>query len=330
MTGSKDYFMSDVALPDEVRLGCVSIRGLSQLPLSAVYLNLDPNKIWATFWSVTPAPWKGASLVHIAMFRLPAAADALLREATEYRETRAKRKVRLPDGPPFEPATLAIPELPSGWSHEPIPRTSRDFVHIYTSPKYAVLVRSHSTSGTILDHPLLRPLNDHLRLHEDAWLDEFPEALPVARTSPIRETPLVPDVAAEISESIARARASLGLESQADPALIIAAISDAVDEFRARKRVSAAEKKQLAIDLGCLWGDALHTAKRWEWCAVYPESDRAVYAVCSPTRAHAVDAIAFIHRVLSKRNANTSALLFSMISVDDLPESTDGSYSWLW
>ncbi len=331
MIRSKDYFMSDVCLPDEVRIGCVSFRGLRELPLSTVYVCIEDNEISITFWSALPEPWKGNSLVHLGIFRLPMAAAKFQSEVERYREARAKRKVRLPDGPPFEPNTLAIPDLPAAWEHEGFASTSRDLVHIYWAPGCAVLVRSFSPSGTMLNHPLLKPLNDHLRLHAEQWIEEFPEAQPLSRPVAILESELAPEVAGEINEAITRACQSLGLAGQHEAMVIIERVSTAIDEIRARKRVAAAEKKQLAIQLGCLWGDTLRRENQWEWCVVHPDPGRTVYAVCHPSRSHAVDPIAFVHRILSsKRNANTSALLFNMIVAGDLPEAPPRTYSWQW
>jgi len=327
---SKDYFMSDVLLPNQVAIGCVLLQNLQDLPLSVVYICINKNEISITFWGNTTAPWKGDSLVNIEMFRLPNATEAFQRKADYHRKLRAKRKIRLPEGVPFETNTLAVTASAATWRHEDIPKHCRGIVHLYTTERYAVLIDSFSKSGTILDHPLLKPMSENLLLQEDQWIVEFPEAQPVSRVFRIQEATPEPEVINEINAAQTRARESLGLAGECNSATIVERLSTEVNELRSQSRLSASQKKQIAIDLGCLWGNALRDAKQWEWCVVSTEPDTSVYAICHPSRSHAVDPIGFVHRILSsKRNANTTALLFNMIVADDLPEAPPLTYSWL-
>ncbi|MFN3653061.1 MAG: hypothetical protein ACK47B_26065 [Armatimonadota bacterium] len=330
MSVSKDYFLSQVALPDEIRIGCVALGGLDGVPASTLYVTIEVQEISTTFWGDTPAPWNGTSLVHIGQYPLPQAAVEFEERVGKYRETRVKRKVRLPEGMQFEPEILAIPDLPAGWEHEALQQSSRDIVHVYRSATCGVLVRMFAKAGSLLDHPLLSRIAANLRIVEGQWGTEHPEARLLDREWVTYEEPLEEDVETEIAEAIARARALVRVTERAASREVIEKLYSKIDEIRAGRRLPAEERTQLAIDLGCLWGETLCREKGWEWCEVHPDAESNVYAVCHPTRSHAVSPMGFIQRLLSsKREDNTSALLFNMIVAGDLPEAPPSAYSWL-
>ena len=108
------------------------------------------------------------------------------------------------------------------------------------------------------------------------------------------------------------------------------AIYRAIDEMRTRSLLPAQERKQLAIDLGALWGDALCKANKWEWCCVSQAPEPQVFAVTSSNRSHAIDPIRLVFNLLSSRQvANNSLLLFNMIVFGPLPETSARAYCWL-
>jgi hypothetical protein len=231
---------------------------------------------------------------------------------------------------PFDRTTLAIRDAPETWTHDGFARSGRDFIHIYQTKKRAILIRLLSKAGTVLDNPLLKRIHKNLAIIEDQWIGKFPSTeLRKSTRQKTRELPLTPDVVNELRDAIARARELLNLGRRSKPNQVADAIHQAIDEIRSRKRVSAQEKKQLGIDLGALWGDALCTARKWEWCCVSQSSKQQVYAVCSPNRSHAIDPIRIVHSILqSRRVANNSLLLFNLILSGRLPESPAG-YCWL-
>ena len=330
MSRSKQIDMSEIRLVADLRIGCIHLKKAHTLPLSETFVDLAANEISITFWGDTPEPWDGTSLVSIRMFRLPKGRGEFQRQIDWFSNKR-KQRARLPDGVPFDSTTMAIRSAPASWQHEAFARSGRDFIHIYQTKRNGLLMRLVGHAGTILDNPLLKRVNQNLRIVEDQWIVAFPETEVRRRSrSKVWESPLEPGVVIERDNAIARAREFLALSRNRKPSAIVDAIQHAIDEIRARKRLSATEREQLAIDLGALWGDALHNATQWDWCAVHPNNSETVYALCHPSRSHAVDPISVIHSLLSsKRGANNSALLFNMIAANELPESPPSSYTWL-
>jgi hypothetical protein len=215
--------------------------------------------------------------------------------------------------------------------HEGFPRSGRDFIHIYQSDKLAILIRFLGKAGNILDNPLLKQIHENLRIVENQWIVDIPKTKPrKPKKSLITDTPLASEVETEVREAVARARQLLNLGRIRDPRKTAEAIHRALDEMRTRNRVPAEEKKQLAIDIGALWGDALCKAKKWEWCCVRPTAEQSIYAISSANRSHAVDPIRAVHNILSSRRvANNSLLLFNMIVSGPLPEAPGRAYCWL-
>ena len=56
---------------------------------------------------------------------------------------------RLPEGGRFDESILAIQGTSTEWSHTAFARTGRDYVHVYTSDEYGILLRTQAASGTI-------------------------------------------------------------------------------------------------------------------------------------------------------------------------------------
>ncbi|MDB5392181.1 MAG: hypothetical protein JWM11_7827, partial [Planctomycetaceae bacterium] len=210
-------------------------------------------------------------------------------------------------------------------------RSARDIIHVYTSKRFGVLIRSFGRSGSILDHPLLSQVHKNLRIIDDQWVQEFPTTQPLKnRRVQITESEMGEDVLAEITEAIKRANERLQLAARSKSDVIINAISDAIDDARRQRKISADEKQGLAIDLGCLWASALQKKKKWQWATIPLTPTKSVQAICHPTRSHAVDALSKVHNLIkSPRKPNNSVLLFNMIVADNLPQSADNSYCWL-
>lgn len=330
MSRSRDIVMNGVRLDPDLRIGCVHLANADSLPLASAFVELSAAEVSITFWGATPEPWDGATIVSIRMFRLPRGRAEFQRDIDFFSEERRKRS-RLPEGVAFGENTLAIGGVPARWVHDGFARSNRDFIHIYRSDKLGILIRYLGKAGDILDNPLLRPIHENLRIVEDQWIVEFPETRPQgAASSTVTETPLPDEVQSQVREAVGRARERLQLGRIRDPRRTAEAIHRAIDEFRERQRVPAEEKKQFAIDLGALWGEALCRARKWEWCCVSVAADQETFAVCSPGRSHAVDPLAMVYRILSSRRvANNALLLFNMILSGHLPAAADRKYCWL-
>jgi hypothetical protein len=161
----------------------------------------------------------------------------------------------------------------------------------------------------------------------------YPELQPrQSNQGRVKESQPGADVLLEISQAAARAREFLQLRTKASPKAAVAAINDAIEKIRRQKPAKPINRKELAIDLGALWGEALCATENWEWRVLRVKGDGTINAVCSPSRSHAIDPISFIHRMVSSRSSEvdtTALLVFNMIKAGDLPVSVSNAYVWL-
>ncbi len=330
MPDSQQIDMSGLCLAPDLTFGCIRLRNADSLPLSGIFVTASGSEASITFTGDNPKPWDKHTLVSVRMFNLPDE-QAEFQRLIEWFGRNRQERARLPERVAFNTATLAVREASDVWEHEAFPRSGRDFIHVYRTARQGVLIRWMGKSGTILDNPVIRGIHENLSLVEGQWVQEFPV---VQRREPsaarATESPLPPELEAQVEAAATRARERLNLEPTASPQQTAEAIHRVLDEIRSRPRLSADEKQQIAIDLGALWGNALCAAAGWEWCSVSPEPDREVPAVCSPTRSHAVDPLQVAYAILeSKSGTNNSLLLFNMIVAGDVPVAAEGAYSWL-
>jgi hypothetical protein len=103
-----------------------------------------------------------------------------------------------------------------------------------------------------------------------------------------------------------------------------------LDELKkSSKRLNSSERIDMAVELGALWGQTLCDAAKWAWCHVKEGDEDGRILVASPNRSHVIDPIRFVHTQLGKRgktSANTSQLVFNMISAGNLPPASPGAY----
>ena len=106
------------------------------------------------------------------------------------------------------------------------------------------------------------------------------------------------------------------------------AIRTAIDAIvRGKRKAGSRELTDLAVNLGCLWGQCVCDAAGWEWC--YAKLGRhAILMIASPSRAHVIAPMHFVQSQLTKRppEDNTSLLLFNMIVAGKLPAAPRGAY----
>ena len=71
----------------------------------------------------------------------------------------------------------------------------------------------------------------------------------------------------------------------------------------------------LAVNLGCLWGQTVCDGLDWQWCCLMLGDGRETYVVVTPNRSHIVAPMDFVLEQLQKRlpEENTSMLLYDML-----------------
>ena len=324
----KQYFMTDSCFTPAVRLGCVSIENADQLPLDGANWIREAGNVTLALISSKAA---ADCFVSINAYQFPKGLAEFKRSCEWYAKDR-KLRAKLPEGVKFEESILSVVAAPEDWDHEAYPQSNRKFVHIYRDAQQAVLIRWIAHSGTILDNSLFKPLVDNLRIVPGQWITDPPVVQArVGSQRKASDEELADDVRTELNEAAARARKSLNLGRVRKPERLAEAVHDAIDELRLRKGINADEKKQLAIDYGALWGEALCAAVGWTWRRVELSSPReSTFAVCSPTRSHAVAPLRVIFTLASHpKTVNNSLLLFNMIVSGNTPVAPAGGYCWL-
>ena len=140
------------------------------------------------------------------------------------------------------------------------------------------------------------------------------------------DTPLAADIAKDVKLSIRRGAQTVGVKASAAPLEIQRAIRTAIDDISARKvTLSKRAAQDFAVNVGCLWGQTVCDAAKWQWCfAKIGKSKSANLAVAAPDRSYIVTPMQFIQSKLSG-GENTSMLLFNMIR-DGLPSRQPNTY----
>jgi hypothetical protein len=317
--------------PHVLTCGCVQIRMPRQLELSQIFHAAhEPAAVSITFFG--RAAQDGPLLLSIQMFRLPEGQREFDDTVRSFAQDR-KKSARTPEGVRFDPSMLALDRLPKDCQHEAFCRSGRDFIHTYLASRYAMLIRYRGNS-TMLDNPMFRQLNNNLSIVEEQWELAAPAWQPRKIKPTVQEEQLDPSICSEITQSIERGYAHLQLpSSETSPEAVQEAIMAMVDRvINSRKRPPADKIEDLAIDLGCLWGQALCDAIGWHWCKIRHADSASVFAVVSPEGSHAVAPMPFMLRQLRQRRRdadNTTLLLFNMIKDGALPIAPAKTYKML-
>ena len=82
-----------------------------------------------------------------------------------------------------------------------------------------------------------------------------------------------------------------------------------------KKKLKKDAVLDLAVNLGCLWGQTVCDELGWEWCCLMLGDGRETYVIVTPNRSHIVSPMDFVLEQLQKRlpEENTSMLLFNML-----------------
>lgn len=169
------------------------------------------------------------------------------------------------------------------------------------------------------------------------WADEkaplarpAPKPLPKALLAPNpSDRPLNDKEQRNISLSIKRGYKYLKLDSQSSPQATQEAMFKAFDAIAlGKKKLSNNAVMDLAVNLGCLWGQTVCDELGWQWCCLILEDRRETYVIVTPNRSHMVSPMDFVLRQLDKRlpEENTSLLLFNMLKGKSFGAAKAGSY----
>ena len=130
------------------------------------------------------------------------------------------------------------------------------------------------------------------------------------------DSPLPPDLQAELKDYIARGYKYLKLKQGCPAKKVQEAIFAAIEEvYHGKKKLSKKAVENVGADLGCVWGQTLVDEFGWEWCMADLRGDVFV-AVVSPNRAFATQPLGFLQDQLQKRYPEDidSLIAFNMIA----------------
>jgi hypothetical protein len=143
------------------------------------------------------------------------------------------------------------------------------------------------------------------------------------------ERPLNENLQWCVASFVSRASQWLGVEAESDtPDLRQERLRAAINTFRS----SPADIRESRLDveshrIGCVWGQAVCDQLGWEWATLSPEPGVEELAVVSPSRAHAVFPVLFIHKLLTDIGRDpTSLLVYNMLKAGSLPPAAPGEY----
>ena len=277
--------------------------------------------------------------VSVHLFPLPRGAKEWRVELNFYR--RQKRSFLVKSAGKFHEQILALSDVPAEFEHEAFQtrdgRSRYRIVHTYQSPRQAAIVIYSLDSTDFLRSKCLQHVADNLKIGP-ARPGRVPKSPRPARSRQIKPKSLISgsdralreDERKEIAECIKAAYDFLKVNPKAaSTAAVQKAIYNAIDEIiRSRKRLTTKLETDLALNLGCLWGETVRRTLRWQWC--YAKVDGTeFFAIASRDRSHVVAPMPFIMEQLRKRGAscdNTSLLLFNMLKGNSFPKAEPGSY----
>jgi hypothetical protein len=182
-----------------------------------------------------------------------------------------------------------------------------------------VIIRYLRPAADIADYDRFHAINAALTIAADQWVT-LPDYLDIYSADHPKASPLDEQTAREVLAAVVRAKARLSLPGDASPAKVQQAIYEFVDTWLTSK---AARKGQdatdVALELGCAWGQSVCDALGWQWRAITREGSTA-YAVVSPDLACFVPPMIYLERQLTQRGRetdNTTLLLFNMLKAGE-------------
>ena len=153
------------------------------------------------------------------------------------------------------------------------------------------------------------------------------EKLPGGPTASDR--PLTDEERRDIRVSVRRGFEHLKLPPKSPAVATQRALRAAIDAVASgRKKPGTDAVAELAVNLGCLWGQTVCDELGWQWCALRLGDGRESIVIVTPNRSHVVSPMDFVQRQLRKRprGENTSMLLFEMLKGKSLGRARAKSY----
>jgi len=277
--------------------------------------------------------------VSVYLFPLPRGANDWNTELSFYR--RQKRGFLVKPAGKFHEQILALSDVPAEFEHEAFQtrdgRSRYRIVHVYRSVRQAAMVIYSLNSTNFLGSKCFQHVAHNLKIGQ-ARPEPLSKSTRPARSKRAKPEPLTSgsdralkkNERKEIAECIKAAYRFLELNPKTtSTAAAQKAIYNAIDGItRNRRRLTAKLETDLALNLGCLWGETARRTLRWQWC--YAKVDGTeFFAIASRDRSHVVAPMPFIKEQLRKRRSscdNTSLLLFNMLKGNSFPKAEPGSY----
>jgi hypothetical protein len=142
------------------------------------------------------------------------------------------------------------------------------------------------------------------------------------------DRPLNDEERDEVTCCAGYARRLLGATDGARGEELQAAIHDAITRFRVSPDAfPGVSHEDLALCLGCLWGQVVCDECGWSWALVTLDDGDEVYGVVPPDRAQVVFPMAYVHDLLDEPAGHeTNLVLYQTIQGRSLPEARPGEY----
>ena len=152
------------------------------------------------------------------------------------------------------------------------------------------------------------------------------------KTKDNSDRPLTDEERGEIQECIDYGYSHLKIKpGAATPDSVQEAIRRSIEHVMlAKRKPKQKELDDLALSLGCLWGQTVCDALGWEWCAATLEGDEVV-VIASLDRSHVFMPMQFVQQQLAKSppEDNTSLLAYNMLRGGGYGTAKPGSYTLL-
>ncbi len=131
--------------------------------------------------------------------------------------------------------------------------------------------------------------------------------------------PVAAEVRSDIDEFIGKGLELVGLDANATPQAVVAALHTWVDQLQLGQH-KITKKQQVQMALGCALGEQLHRALGYQWAQVADKQQGGGVALVDPQRAVAVYVFVIAERMLAaKAKHNGIALTYNMLVAGTLP-----------
>jgi hypothetical protein len=142
------------------------------------------------------------------------------------------------------------------------------------------------------------------------------------------DRPLTDEELEEVTGCVQYARQLLGVAETAGGEDLQTGIHDAITSFRGSPDAFPGVSHQdLALSLGCLFGQAICDECGWTWALVTLDDGDEVYGVVPPDRAQVVFPMAYVHDLLDEPSGHeTNLVLYHTIKARSLPDAQAGEY----